>query len=81
MNEHVCLLVGLHLSVCSQHFCEGSGPFYCVHLSPELKSFLLIMCIDAPESTTNSRSSGLVEVGAGIPFFNWSIENVVLSGS
>ena len=70
MNEHLCLLVGLHLAVCSQHFCEGSGPFF----SPELNSFLLIMCIDAPESRTNSRSSGLVEVGAGIPFFNWSFE-------
>ena len=33
--------------------------------SSELNSFLLIMCIDA-ESTTNSRSSGDFEVGAGI---------------
>ena len=39
-----------------------------VSISSELNSFLLIMCIDAPESTTNSRSSGLVEVGAGITF-------------
>ena len=30
----------------------------------EFKSFLLIICIDAPESTTNSRSSGLT-VDAG----------------
>ena len=36
-----------------------------VSYSPELKSFLLIMCIDASEST-NSRSSGLFEVDAGI---------------
>ena len=36
--------------------------------------FLLIMCTDGPESTANSRSSGLVEVGAGIPFFNGSIK-------
>ena len=38
-------------------------------LSPfllNLVSFLLIMCIDAPESTSNSRSSGLFEVGASI---------------
>ena len=28
--------------------------------------FLLSMCIDAPESTTNSRSSDIFEVGAGI---------------
>ena len=32
--------------------------------SPELKSFLL--CMEAPESITNCRSSGLVEQGAGI---------------
>ena len=30
-----------------------------VSISVLLKSFLLIMCIDAPESTTNSRSPGL----------------------
>ena len=29
-----------------------------VSISAEFKSFLLIMCIDALESTTNSRSSG-----------------------
>ena len=33
--------------------------------SAEFKSFLLIMCIDAPESTTNSLSSGLRVDGAG----------------
>ena len=33
--------------------------FVKVSISALLKSFLLIMCIDAPESTTNSRSSGL----------------------
>ena len=37
-------------------------------ISCELNSFLLIMCIDAPEYTTNSRSSGLFEVtGVDIP--------------
>ena len=36
--------------------------------SSKLYSFLLIMCIDAPASTTNSRSSGLFEVtGVDIP--------------
>ena len=35
-----------------------------VSISSELESFLLSMCIDAPQSTTNSRSSGDVEVGA-----------------
>ena len=34
------------------------------------------MCIDAPESTANSRSSGLFEVGAGIDLasFNRSLQ-------
>ena len=36
--------------------------------SAEFKSFLLIMCIDAPESTTNSLSSGLKFDGAGTYF-------------
>ena len=49
-------------------------------ISPELNSFLLIMCIYALESTTNSRSSGLVEVGAGITFASIGEKNVVLSG-
>ena len=31
-----------------------------------LNPFLLSMCTDAPESTTNSRSSGDCEVGAGV---------------
>ena len=35
-----------------------------VSISAEFKSFLLIMCIDALESTTNSRSSGLRFDGA-----------------
>ena len=33
--------------------------------SAEFKSFLLIMCIDAPDFTTNSLSSGLVLDGEG----------------
>ena len=33
--------------------------FVKVSISASLKSFLLIICIDAPESTANSRSSGL----------------------
>ena len=34
--------------------------------SSELNSFLLSMCTDAQESTTNSRASGDFEVGAGV---------------
>ena len=36
----------------------------------EFKSFLLIMCIDAPESTTNSLSSGLILDGEGRHYVN-----------
>ena len=34
--------------------------------SSEFKTFLLSMCTDAPESTTNSRFSGDFEVGASV---------------
>ena len=37
----------------------GLHDFVKVSISVEFKSFLLIMCIDAPESTTNARSSGI----------------------
>ena len=46
------------------------------HSSP----FLLIMCIDAPKSTTNSRSSGL-RVDAGRHLFSEGEKNVALSCS
>ena len=41
-------------------------------------SFLLIMCIDAPESTTNSLSSGLRVDGAGRHKFSEGEKNAVL---
>ena len=44
--------------------------------SAEFKAFLLIMCIDAPESTTNSLSSGL-RVDAGRHLFSEGEKNVV----
>ena len=37
-----------------------------VSISSELKTFLLSMCVDAQDSTTNSLSSGFFEEGAGI---------------
>ena len=49
--------------------------------SSEFKSFLLIMCIDAPESTTKSRSSGLRVDGAGRHLFSEGDKNVALSCS
>ena len=51
-----------------------------VSISAEFKSFLLIMCIDAPESTTNSLSSGL-RVDAGRHLFSEGEKNVALSCS
>ena len=45
-----------------------ASSFVKVSYSSELNSFLLIVCIDAPESSTNCRSSSLFEVGAGITF-------------
>ena len=49
-----------------------------VSISEEFKSFLLIMCIDAPDSTTNSLSSGLIVDGEGRHQFSISEKNVVL---
>ena len=44
-------------------------------ISSEHKTFLLSMRIDAPESTTNSLSSGIFEVGAGIALaFNRTVK-------
>ena len=46
-------------------------------ISASLKSLLLIMCIDAPESTTNSRSSGL-RFDPGRHLFSEGGKNVAL---
>ena len=56
----------------------GLHDFVKVSISPEFKSFLLIMCIDAPESTTNSRSSGLRIDGAGKPVRSEGEKNAAL---
>ena len=57
----------------------GLHGFVKVSISASFKSFLLIICIDAPESTTNSRSSGL-RVDAGRHLFSEGEKNVVLQG-
>ena len=57
----------------------GLHDFVKVSNSAESKSLLLIMCIDAPESTTNSRSSSLSVDGAGRHLFSESEKNAVLS--
>ena len=54
--------------------------FVKVSISASLKSFLLIMCIDVPESTTNSRSSGF-RVDEGRHLFSKGEKNVALSCS
>ena len=58
----------------------GLHDFVKVSMSASLKSFLLIMCIDAPESTTNSRSSGL-RTDAGRHLFSEGEKNIALSCS
>ena len=58
----------------------GLHDFVKVSISGLLKSFLLIMCIDAPESTTNSLSSGF-NVDAGKHLFSKVEKNVALSCS
>ena len=55
----------------------GLHDFVKVSISAEFKSFLLIICIDAPESTTNSLSSGL-RVDAGRHLFSEGEKNAAL---
>ena len=55
----------------------GLHDFVKVFISALLKSFLLIMCIDAPESTTNSLSSGF-NVDASKHLFSGDEKNVAL---
>ena len=55
----------------------GLHDFIKISISASLKSFLLIICIDAPESTTNPRSSGW-RVDAGRHLFSEGEKNVVL---
>ena len=58
----------------------GLHDFVKVSISASFKSFLLIICIDALESKTNSRSSGL-RVDAGRHLFSEGEKNVALSCS
>ena len=58
----------------------GLHDFVKVSISASLKSFLLIICIDAPESTKNSSSSGL-RFDAGRHLFSEGEKNVALSCS
>ena len=55
----------------------GLHDFVKISISASLKSILLIICIDAPESTTISRSSGL-RVDAGRHLFSEGEKNVAM---
>ena len=56
----------------------GLHDFVKISILALLKSFLLIMCIDSPESTTNSLSSGLIVDGEGRHQVSEGEKNVVL---
>ena len=63
VNVFLCFLVCLHFTVgrynrCVNSWISAESPFR-LSSNPSVLS----MCTDAPESTTNSRSSGDVEVG------------------
>ena len=58
----------------------GLHDFVKVSISASLRSFLLIMCSDAPESTTNSRPPGL-RLDAGRHLFSEGEKNVAFSCS
>ena len=78
---HRSLFMRLHFSIGVYDYRRTLHHFVKVSISVLLKSFLLIMCIDAPESTTNSRSSGLRVDGAGRHLFSEGEKNVALSRS
>ena len=71
---HNCLFMPLHFSIGGY---EGLHDFVKISISASLKSFLLIICIDAPESTTNSRSSNF-RIDAGRHLFSEGEKNVAL---
>ena len=79
-DTHNCLFMRLHFSI-GDCDCRTTARFrQSIQFSITQVFFLLIMCIDAPESTTNSRSSGL-RVDAGRHQFSKGEKNVALSCS
>ena len=76
---HCCLFMRLHFSIGGNDYRRTARFRQSIHLSIT-QVLLLIICIDAPESTTNSRSSGL-RVDAGKHLFSESEKNVALSCS
>ena len=74
------LSMRLHFSIGGYDFRIGLHDFVKVSISASLKSFLLIICIDALESTTSSHSSGS-RFDAGRHLFSKGEKNVALSCS
>ena len=74
---HNCLFMRLHTSPLAVMTIVRLHDFVKVSISAWLKSFLLIMCIDGPESTTNSLYSGF-NVDAGKHPFSGDEKNVAL---
>ena len=50
VNVHCCFLVRMHFSIGCNHCCRVSGK---VSSSAKFRSFLLSLCIDAPECNVN----------------------------
>ena len=76
---HCGLFMRLHFTISGYDY-RRTARFRQSTISASLKSFLLITCIDAPESTTNSRSSDL-RVDASKHLFFEGEKNVALSCS
>ena len=77
---HNCLFMRLHFSIGGYDHRRTARFRQNIHFSITQVLFLLIMCIDTPESTTNSRSSGL-RVDAGKHLFSEGEKNVAPSCS
>ena len=75
----LCLFMRLHFSIGVYDYRRIARFRQGIHFSIT-QVLLLIMCIDAPESTTNSRSSGL-RLDAGRHLFSEGEKNVALSCS
>ena len=68
-----CVFSCLHLAV-GRHHVIGLLNVLMVSNSAELRSFLLTICILAPESTTNSLPSGSLVEALGRTFFRGRVE-------
>ena len=79
-DMHNCLFMRLHFTIGGYDYRRTARFRQSIHFEHHSSPFLLIMCIDAPESTTNSLSSGW-RVDAGKHLFSEGEKNVALSCS